>query len=76
MALSTVNYALCFTSCYLFASEKIKPIFLIGMVFCGGDIVDRYVFSINSFQYNDLLLYIFAIYYTYISYARQTKANT
>ena len=75
MALTTVDYALCFTIGYVFAIDKIKPIFLIGMVFCAGDIVDRYIFSINEFQYNDLLLYIFAIYYTYISYARKTKTS-
>lgn len=76
MTLTTANYFLCFLAAYKATEGVIRAVFLSGLVFCVGDIIDRYCFSINEFQYNDWLLYIFAIYYTYISYARQTKANT
>lgn len=75
MALTTVIYALCFTSAYVATKGVIRAIFLTGLVFCGGDILDRYLFSINSFQWNDLLLYIFALYHIYTVYARETKTD-
>ena len=76
MALTTVIYGLCFASCYLATDGIVKAIFLTGIVFCLGDIVDRYFFSINEFSYNDLLLYLFAIYHIYIVYARKIKTSS
>lgn len=72
----TIIFALCFTIGYKLTDGFTKAIFLVGIVFCGGDILDRYLFNINSFHLNDFLLYLFAIYHLSKNYARETKGNS
>jgi len=76
IAIYTIIFALCFTIGYKLTEGFTRAIFLVGIVFCGGDILDRYVFNINRFHFNDLLLYLFAIYYLSKSYAREIKGNS
>lgn len=76
VALDTVNYAMCFYIAYKFSKGFIRDVFMVGMVFCGGDILDRYFFNINEFNLNDLLLLAFAVIYLIPSYAREIKTNT
>jgi hypothetical protein len=61
---------------YLLTKGFTKAVFLVGIVFCGGDILDRFLFDINHFNYNDLLLYIFALYHLSKSYAREIATNS
>lgn len=76
VALDTFNYALCFFIAYKFSKGFVRDVFMVGMVFCGGDILDRYLFSINEFNLNDILLIAFAVIYLFPSYAREVKGNT
>lgn len=77
LCLYSIIFALCFYIGYRLTSEFTKAIFLVGIVFCLGDIADRYLFAINEFNINDLLLYIFAIYYlTKSHYAREIKTDS
>lgn len=76
IAIYTVIFALCFTIGYKLTDGFTKAIFLVGIVFCGGDILDRYLFNINHFDFNDLLLYLFATFYLSKIYARETKTNS
>ncbi len=53
-----------------------KSLFIIGFVYLGGDIVDRYCFDIQSYQWNDLLLDAFAVLYLTIKITAQyAKTN-
>ena len=63
MFLYTLLISLCFAIGYKLTKGFAKSMFLIGIVFCIGDVADRYYFDINTFHFNDLLLYLFAIYY-------------
>jgi len=76
IAIYTIIFALCFTIGYKLTDGFTKAVFLVGIVFCGGDILDRYVFNINAFHINDLLLYLFAIIHLPIAYAREIKRNS
>ena len=76
IGLDTINYALCFFIAYKYSKGFIRDVFMVGMVFCAGDILDRYVFSINEFNLNDILLFLFALIYLIPSYAREIKTNT
>jgi len=72
----SIIFGIVFWIGYRLTDEIIKDIFLIGLVFVGGDVIDRYIFNINKFNANDLLLYLFAItYLIYKPYARKTKTN-
>ena len=76
VALDTFNFALCFLIAYKYSKGFIKDVFMVGMVFCGGDILDRYLFNINEFSYNDFLLILFALIILIPSYAREIKTDT
>lgn len=76
VGLDTLNYALCFFIAYKFSKGFIRDVFMVGMVFCGCDILDRYFFSINEFNLNDLLLIMFAAIYLIPSYAREIKGDS
>jgi len=76
IAIYTTIFALCFTIGYKLTEGFTKAIFLVGMVFCAGDILDRYLFNINQFHFNDLLLYLFTLIYLPRAYARETKTNS
>jgi len=76
IAIFTLIFALCFTIAYLLTKGFVKAVFLVGIVFCAGDIVDRYLFSINEFHVNDILLFLFALIYLPREYARETKTNS
>lgn len=75
LAIYSAIFAICFFVGWKLTKGVTKAIFLVGIVFCLGDIVDRYFFGVETFEFNDLLLYIFALYYTYSAYARETKTN-
>lgn len=75
IAIYTIIFALCFTVGYLLTKGFTQAVFLVGIVFCGGDIMDRYLFDINSFHVNDLLLYLFTVIYLPKAYAREIKGN-
>ena len=76
VAIYTIIFALCFTIGYKLTDGFTRAVFLVGIVFCGGDILDRYMFNINEFHFNDLLLYLFAIIHLPITYAREIKRNS
>lgn len=76
IAIYTSIFALCFTIGYKLTEGFTRAIFLVGIVFCGGDILDRYLFNINEFHINDLSLYLFAIFHLSINYAREIKTNS
>lgn len=76
LAIYTLIFALCFGIAWKLTTGVIKAVFLTGIVFCIGDILDRYIFDIQTFHINDLLLWIFAIFYIKTAYARETKAGT
>lgn len=69
-------FALCFFIGYRLTKGFTKAIFLVGVVFCMGDILDRSLFDINRFHVNDLLLYLFAIIYLPNAYAREIKGDS
>jgi hypothetical protein len=72
----TIIFGIVFWIGYELTEGTIKDIFLVGIVFVCGDVMDRYCFNINKFNANDLLLFLFAIVYLiYKPYARKTKAN-
>ena len=73
-AIFTVIFALCFYIGWALSHGFTKAVFLVGMVFCAGDIMDRYIFDIQKFNINDLLLYFFAIYYLIKTYAREIRS--
>ena len=58
---------------YYFTHGFTRAVFLVGIVFCLGDIIDRYLFNINQFQVNDILLILFALTYLPKAYAREIK---
>lgn len=76
IAIYTTVFALCFTIGYKITNGFTKAIFLVGIVFCGGDILDRYFFNINDFHINDFLLYLFATTHLSKNYVREIKTNT
>lgn len=76
IAIYTIIFALCFTIGYILTKGFTRAIFLVGIVFCAGDIMDRYLFNINEFHINDLLLYLFAIFHLSKNYAREIKTNS
>lgn len=76
IAIYTVIFALCFIIGYQLTAGFTRAVFLVGIVFCAGDIVDRYLFDINSFHLNDLLLFLFALFYLPTAYAREISRNT
>lgn len=73
----TLIISLCFYIGYKLTSGFAKSVFFVGVVFCIGDVADRYYFNINTFHVNDFLLYLFAIYYlTKPLYAGKTETDT
>jgi len=76
IAIYTVIFALSFIIGYKLTIKFTKAVFLVGIVFCAGDIVDRYLFSINEFHINDVLLYLFALIYLPRAYAREIQTNS
>jgi len=76
IAIYTSIFALCFTIGYSLTEGFTRAVFLVGIVFCGGDILDRYVFNINEFHINDLLLYLFTLIYLPREYAREIKTDS
>jgi len=76
LAIYSLIFALCFFVGWRLTNGVTRAIFLVGVVFCLGDIVDRYCFRVDTFEFDDLLLYIFALYYIYSAYAREIKTNT
>jgi hypothetical protein len=77
LAIYSLIFSLCFFVAYKLTTGFTKAIFLTGIIFCLGDIADRYLFNINEFHFNDLMLYLFAIFYlTKTHYAGQTKRPT
>jgi len=76
ISIYSVIFGICFSVAWYLTKGVTRAVFLVGMVFCGGDIIDRYFFNINSFEFDDLLLYAFAIYYIYTEYAREIKTNS
>jgi hypothetical protein len=76
IAIFTLIFAMCFFTGWHHSVGFTRAIFLVGIVFCGGDIVDRYFFHINEFQWNDLLLFLFALIYLPKEYAREIKTST
>lgn len=76
LSIYTVIFALCFWIGYRLTSGIAKAWMLVGIVFCTGDIFDRYVFNIQQFNINDLALYLFAVFYLIRTYAREIKANS
>jgi len=75
MLIYTIIISLCFRIGYLITRGFTQAVFLVGLVFCGGDILDRYIFDINRFDWNDILLFLFALIYLPRAYARETKTN-
>lgn len=75
MAIYSVLFGLCFGVAWYLSKGITRAIFLTGIVFCIGDILDRYYFKIDKFQWNDLLLIIFAIYYIRKAYAREIRTT-
>jgi|GEM_PF-3032358 len=76
LSIYTVIFALCFTVAWKLTAGMTKAIFFTGMVFCAGDILDRYFFNIQKFHINDLALYLFAAFYLIRAYAREIKAHS
>lgn len=76
IAIYTIIFALCFMIGYLLTDGFTRAVFLVGIVFCGGDILDRYLFNINEFHINDLLLYLFTLIYLPKAYAREIKTDS
>jgi hypothetical protein len=76
LAIITVIICLVFITGFTLTKGFTRAIFLVGIVFCAGDILDRYVFDIQTFSLNDLLLYLFAFYYLRKQHARETKADS
>jgi len=76
LAIYSIIFAICFFVGWRLTKGVTKAIFLVGVVFCLGDIVDRYFFRVDTFEFDDLLLYAFALYYIYSAYVREIKTNT
>lgn len=76
ISIYSLIFAICFGVAWYLTKGVTRAVFLVGMVFCGGDVIDRYYFNINTFEFDDLLLYAFAIYYIYTAYAREIKTNS
>lgn len=76
LSIYTVMICLAFVVGLMLTRQFTKAVFLVGIVFCAGDIMDRYIFDIQTFSWNDLLLYLFAFYYLRKQYARKIEADT
>jgi hypothetical protein len=76
IAIYTAVLCLSFIIAHKLTTGFTKAIFTVGIVFCIGDVIDRYFFDITQFHLNDLLLFLFAIIYLRTHYARETKTNT
>lgn len=76
LSIYSLIFGLCFCIVYKILSGTEKAWALVGVVFYLGDIIDRYFFNIETFNYNDLLLYLFAFYYLRKHYARKIKTDS
>jgi len=74
--LITIGFLAAFTAGYLLSKNFTKAVFLVGIVFCMGDLSDRFFFSITDFNINDCLLYLFALLYLPTQYVREIKGTT
>lgn len=74
----SIIFALFFAMAYYISSDYSRKVIIVGIVYCIGDIADRYYFNINEYNDNDMLLYSFAIYFLIIKpiYDRKIKRIT
>lgn len=63
LAIYSVLFALFGITCWAVTSGFTRAIFLMFVLFCVGDIADRYLFNSNSFNLNDLLLFVVTVIY-------------
>lgn len=76
LAIYTIIFSIVFFIGWKITTGFTRAVFLVGVVYCAGDILDRYLFDIQTFNFNDLLLDVFGFYYLIKMYAREIKGNT
>lgn len=74
----TVIFVICFGIVYFAekSSTITKKIILIGIAYLFGDIIDRYLFKINYYNMNDIVLDLFAVIILFKIYEQYNYAKT
>lgn len=73
-------YALVIASCFILTSVKhtkwSKLILSIGIGLCIGDVSDRYIFDITKFQWNDIVVLVSSIFFSFKKHIYASKTST
>lgn len=75
-------YAMVMVFCFILTMAKLSPwckfILSIGIGICVSDVLDRFVFDVTIFQWNDIVMLVLTILLSYKKhiYASKNSANT